>query len=191
MFDILNIIFLGATITSQAVNIVGRSDAEISKQEGIRVYAVNLTQQAPLWSDLCHYKGVMVEYSRDWVEKNKNGDIVLPPEPEKPIGYALILNKEKCPKQEERTIFSTGSKYFYPLFGKGYVIREGHRMDAVDYASQSEWLRPKWMPQVLRTLNDEANVNPVAKHFLEELEQSAINNKTLTKDGVTGKLPPD
>ncbi|MBY4727396.1 MULTISPECIES: hypothetical protein [Burkholderia] len=169
MLDILNSLFLVGTIASQAINIVGLAESDIKAQEGVRVYSISMKQQAPLWVEKCHYQGVMVQYARDWEENQPVTGMALAPEPDTPIGYALILTKEKCPGKDERAIFSVGSKYFYP-FNKSYVIREGHRMDAVDYASQREDVRPKWMPQVLRTIETDAPRNVAAQNFMVEMK---------------------
>lgn len=162
MFDVLNAFFLAATLTSQIFNIVAQANADVKIQEDVRVYAVVMRQQTPYGVDKCSYDGVMVQYARDWEVVQPSTEIILPPEPDKPIGYALILTKEKCPGKNERPIFSTGSKFFYPLFGRGYVIREGHSLNAVDYAGQPENMRPKWMPQVLKSIEVEVPKNKVA-----------------------------
>ncbi|WP_157655454.1 hypothetical protein [Burkholderia ubonensis] len=168
MLDILNSLFLVGTIASQAINIVGLAESDIKAQDGVRIYSISMRQQAPFWVEKCQYQGVVVQYARDWEETQPATGIVLAPDPDTPIGYALILTKEKCPGKDERAIFSVGSKYFYP-FNKSYVIREGHRMDAVDYASQREDVRPKWMPQVLRAIETDAPRNVAAQNFLMEM----------------------
>lgn len=126
-----------------------------------------------MWVDKCAYDGVMVEYARDWEEVQEHTGIVSPPEPDKPVGYALILTKERCPGKPEVKIFSTGAKYLYPLLGKGYVIREGHRMDAVAYPGARPDSGPKWMPQVLKTIETEALTNPAAKLFMADIQGRA------------------
>lgn len=173
MFDILNAIYLAATVASQVFNIVALADADVKIQQGVRVYSVAMHQQAPYWVDKCSYQGVMVQYARDWEEVSASNDTVLPPEPDKPVGYALVLTSEKCPNKDERPIFSTSSKFFYPVFGRAYVIREGHRLDAVDYASQPEHMRPKWMRQVLKTIEAEAPENKAAQAFMAEMAARA------------------
>ena len=169
MLDALNAIFLAANIAAQTLNVVARADEDILIEKDVKVYAVSMTEQAPMWTKKCKYEGVMVEYARDWEEEQLSTGVILPPEPDKPIGYALILTKERCPEKEERAIFNTDSKFFTPLFGKAYVIREGGPMDTRDYWSLKEEDRPKWMPQVLRTIEAEAPKNPAAQHFLDEM----------------------
>lgn len=169
MLDALNAIFLAGNIAAQSLNVVVRADEDILIEKDVKVYAVSMTEQAPMWTDKCKYDGVMVEYARDWEEEDRHTGFVRPPEPDKPIGYALILTEERCPEKEARPIFNTDSKFFTPLFGKAYVIREGGPMDTRDYMSQREEDRPKWMPQVLRTIEAEADRNPAARSFLDEM----------------------
>lgn len=181
MLDIVNSLFLVGTIASQAINIVALAESDIKTRENVRVYSISMKQQAPFWVEKCHYEGVMVQYARDWEETQPSTGMVSAPEPDKPIGYALILTKENCPGKEERAIFSVGDKYFYP-FASSYVIREGHRMDAVDYSSQREDMRPKWMSQVLKTIEADAPRNAAAQNFLAEM---TARTKPTTAAGVT------
>jgi len=133
----------------------------------------------------------MVQYARDWEEVQRMTGVVFPPEPDKPVGYALILTQEKCPGKDERNIFSVDSKYFYP-FNKSYVIREGHRMDAVDYASLSEDARPKWMPQVLKTIEADAPRNAAAQSFLAEMKARAAPGAVVESvPPASAALPSD
>ncbi len=165
----LDVVHLAATATNQSINIVANADSDIEHQTGVQVYAISMTQQAPLWVKLCHYDGIMVEYARDWEESQPGTDMVLKPQPDKPIGYALLLTKERCPNKDERAIFSLGSKYFYPLSRK-YVIRERHRIDAVAYEDYRKDSRPKWLPQVLETIERNSVDNAAARNFLMEME---------------------
>lgn len=170
MLDALNAVFLAATIANQALNVVAVASQDVMAQENVKVYSVSMKQQVPMWADRCLYDGVMVRYARDWEETEEATGAKLPPEPDRPIGYALILTKAMCPGEEARKIFNTGSKYFYPLFGKDYVIREGHRIDTFDFAGLRDDIRPKWMEQVIMTIESEAGRNnPAARDFMVEL----------------------
>ncbi|MGQ5490882.1 hypothetical protein ACUH78_18750 [Thauera sp. ZXT1-4] len=191
MLDVLNAIFLAGNLIAQNVNVVARADEDILVQQGVKVYAISMTEQAPAWTDKCKYGGVMVEYARDWPEEQSATGEVLPPEPDKPIGYALILTEERCPEKEARKIFNTDSKFFAPLFGKKFVIREGGPMDTRDYWNQREEHRAKWMPQVLRTIEAEAATNPVAKAFVEEMHARQALSEIAPKqsDQTTPRAP--
>lgn len=165
----LDVAYLAATATNQSIHIVANADSDIEHQAGVQVYAVSMTQQAPLWVKLCHYDGILVEYARDWEESQPGTDMVLKAQPDKPIGYALLLTKERCPNKDERAIFSLGSKYFYPLSRK-YVVREKHRIDARAYEDFRKDALPKWLPQVLETIERNSSDNAAARNFLTEME---------------------
>jgi len=180
MLDALNVIFIAANIAAQTLNVVARADEDILIQKDVKVYAVSMTEQAPMWTDKCKYQGVMVEYARDWEEEQLSTGIILPAEPDKPIGYALILTKERCPEKEERQIFNVGESPSSPFFGRKHVLREGNPVDTRDFVSMKEEFRPKWMPQVLRTIEAEAPKNPAAHHFLDE-----IRSRTAAADAIT------
>ena len=51
MLDALNIFYLAVTVGSQAINIVANADSDIAIKENVRVYAISMRQQAPLWVD--------------------------------------------------------------------------------------------------------------------------------------------
>ena len=58
-------------------------------------------------------------------------------------------------------------------------------------ATAKDELRPKWMPQVLRTLAAEAPGNPAARDFLAEMErrsQAAAQQPAGTAEGATASL---
>ncbi len=173
MLEALNVIFIAATIATQTLNVVARADEDILIEKDVKVYAVSMTEQAPLWAKKCKYEGVMVEFARDWEEEQLSTGVILPPEPDKPIGYALILNKERCPEKEDRAIFNIGESPSSPFFGRKHVLRQGNPVDTRAYWSQKEEHRPKWMPQVLRTIEAEASKNLSAQRFVEEMSSRA------------------
>ncbi len=167
----LDAAYLAGTVTSQNINIVARAEADIRTQDGIKVYPVAMKQQTSYFTTPCHYQGLLVEFARDWEELQAATGTMLPPEPDKPIGYALILTHEQCPDKAARDIFSLDEKHFHFLTrSRGdYVIREGQRMDAVDFSAYAPDQRPKWLPQVLKTIRDEAARNPAAEKFESEM----------------------
>ena len=179
MLEVFDLVFLAATVVNQSLNIVALGESDVEIQPNVLVYSVEMKQQTPMWVDKCHYQGLMVQYSRDWEEVSSNTGITLPAEPEKPIGYALILTKEKCPENEERQIFNTGSVLFPPFFKPKYVIREDRRVDTLDYASLRDDAKPKWMPQVLKTIELESSNNAAAKEFSVELRQRAVTSREM------------
>jgi hypothetical protein len=99
---------------------------------GVKVYPFSIKQQTPYGVERCNYEGVMAECARDWEEVLPSTGSIHALEPDKPVGYALIPNKEKCSGKNAQVIFSTGSKRFYLSFGRRYVSRERHTIDASD-----------------------------------------------------------
>ncbi|WP_443113349.1 hypothetical protein [Herbaspirillum seropedicae] len=168
----LDAVYLAGTVTSQNINIVARAESDVPTRDGVKVYPVAMKQQTSYFTTPCHYQGLLVEFARDWEEVQAATGTLLPPEPDKPIGYALILTSEQCPEKPARPLFSLDEKYFHFLTrSRGdYVIREGQRMDAVDFSSYAPDQRPKWLPQVLRTIHDEAPRNRAAQQFENEME---------------------
>lgn len=194
MFEALNLLFTAVTVTGQAINVIANAQSNILIQENTRVYAITMNKQAPMWADKCLFNGVIVEYARDWEQLEESTGIMLPPAPDTPIGYAIILTKEKCEGADERAIFRTGSKFFYSFMGKQYVVGQGYSINAADYASQSEQLRPKWLPQVLKTIETDAPNNAVAQAFLTEMqarEDAANTTQAKTDQTVTPSTDSD
>lgn len=58
-------------------------------------------------------------------------------------------------------------------------------MDAVDYASQKEEFRPKWMPQVLKTIQEEASHNIAAQEFAAEMATRGVVAKKTESEVST------
>lgn len=174
MADIFSIFSLSTVLIGQALNIPVVSNIETVRQENKKVYHASMRQIVPYGKEPCQYSGVFVEYAQDWDDYDKNGELKSKAAPNKPIGYALLLNKEICPGTNPKAILRVGEKLFYPLFGKNYVIRELHQVNATDYMTSHESLRPKWLSQVFAKLKSESENNDIdAKKFLGELEKES------------------
>lgn len=166
----LEMAHLAGQVIAQEVSTVAVAQDDVKMQDGAKVYPVEMGQRRPLGFASCKYQGVMVEYSRDWDEIDEWGHVVRAAEPDTSVGYALLLINESCPESEPQEIMKIGSKSFYPIWGRDFVIRKSHSMTAVDYFNLAQGLRPQWMPQVLNTIKEEAATNPVAANFFVELE---------------------
>lgn len=171
MTDLFSIFSLSTVLIGQALNIPVVSNIETVRQENKKVYHASMRQIVPYGKEPCQYSGVFVEYAQDWDDYDKNGELKSKAAPNKPIGYALLLNKEMCPGTDPKAILRVGEKLFYPLFGKNYVIRELHQVNATDYMTSHESLRPKWISQVFTKLELESENRDVdAKKFMAELK---------------------
>lgn len=173
MLDFFNLIFLGATLATPDIKL--NSLADITQEDNKRVYYAQLREQAPGFNQAakCRYSGYFVPYARDWEEVDETSGKVVPAEPEKVIGYALIVTKEQCPEKPERDIMHVGSKFLYGgLWGPSkYVTRELHRIDVSDYFGTKPDFRPKWMPQVLKTIKEESSSSEIARDALSQIEK--------------------
>jgi hypothetical protein len=164
----LELVHLAGQVIAQEASTVAVANDDVRMQENAKVYVVNMRQRRPYGFAFCQYKGVMVEYARDWNELDEQGNVVRVAEPDKAAGYALLLNQETCPKGGQKAILKVGSRAHYPW--GAFVIRKSHSMIAVNYYGLSTDIRPKWMPQVLATLRAESATNPDAARFLAGLE---------------------
>lgn len=171
MLGVLELFYFGVTMANQTLNVIAFTEQDVKKVEGSRVVAVQMRGSAPMWSDnFCRYKGVMVEYTRDWDEIDSfTGEVKFKADPDTYVAYGLILTEETCPKTGTNPVLLTGAKPF-PLsivpWGKDIAIRAKLGVTAVNYGSQLPEMRPKWLPQVIRTLHAEADSNPTAKSYL-------------------------
>jgi len=161
---------LAGQVATQEISTIARAHDDVHLKTGVKVYPIAMFQQRPMWVTPCEYRGVIVEYSRDWDEVDDAGHVVRKADPHKREGYAVILNKEACPNKQPADIIKVGSATMSGLFGEPkYAIREGHGRTAVNYLDMHPDLRPRWMPQVIRTIKHEAAGNPVAADFLTQM----------------------
>ena len=165
MFDIFNLFFLAATLAS---NITLYSDGEyMFPKERDSVVAVSTYRE--WWradgKDMCRYTGLMVPFVRDWEEVIKQGDssleTVLPPEPDKTAGHAIIINRKVCGNTME-PIFRVGT--IYGAYG-GY--RKQNTVIALNLAELRTDERPKWLGQVLSRIERLSSTDTAAREFIE------------------------
>lgn len=144
---------------------------DIKEVSGQKVYATELNQRVPLWTDGCRYQGVWVDYVRDWDVLADDGRVLFRAEPNESAGYALLVYRASCPGESPKAVLLTGDKRPYPLFNTSHVALKGHSFLASDYWSETRKDdRPLWMTQVIKTILGEAPTNPAARLFLEHVE---------------------
>lgn len=172
MLDILNIFFLAATLVS---NITLYSDGEyMFPKERDSVVAVSTYRE--WWradgKDKCKYTGVMVPFVRDWEEVVTHGDssleTVLPPEPDKTVGHAVIINRKVCGDTVE-PMFRVGT--IYGAYG-GY--RTQNTVGAFDVAEMRPDQRPKWLGQVLSRIERVSATDATAREFIEFNKKASL-----------------
>ncbi|KWA83997.1 hypothetical protein WL29_21775 [Burkholderia ubonensis] len=176
MLDILNGLFLAATLLS---NITLYSDEDYRFPEQ-RETVTAVSTHREWWREdgngKCKYTGVMVPFVRDWEQVVKQGELetVLPPEPDKTVGQAFIINRKVCGDKVE-PVFRTAE--IQRTFS-GFLYK--HSIAAFDVTEMRPDQRPRWLEQVLRRVERVAAHDEQAKAFLEF-------NKTASFD----KMPAD
>jgi len=167
----LDVAYLAGQVMTQELSTIARAESDVLIKNDVKVYAVKMFQQHPMWVPPCKYSGVLVEYAQDWDEVDTEGRVIRKAAPDGKAGYALILNKEDCPEKEPADILKVGTREDHYMFGASkYVIREGHGHLAMNYLEMNPELRPEWMPQVIRTIKSEAASNPDAADFLAQTQ---------------------
>lgn len=166
MFDLLNLVFLGTVMLSDIVLYI---EADYKFPDKGEVVAISTFRE--WWRDdsKCKYTGIMTPYVRDWPEVIKNGDTetVLPPEPDRIIGQAVIINKKVCGDTVE-PIFRTAT--IFRGVSPNTLYKHG-MIKGADFMSAKPDYRPKWMPQILKNLEKIGEANPAVKIFLAESTQ--------------------
>jgi hypothetical protein len=180
MLDILNIIFIGANLLADialynsvdtAMPPLGTGVAEINfRHEGYTLFNLSVP---PSEDGKCHYTGLAVPFDRTWDEVVNNGSVemVLPPEPGKLVGHALIFNKKTCPGKEPEAMFRVATR-FLPLMNKS-SLQKGYLTHGIQLSNMPADQRPKWLPQVMEAVVKAAEIEPAAKAFLEYTKQAA------------------
>jgi len=163
--NILNGLFLVGVVAS---NITLYSDADyIHTEPGTLNTVTAVSMHREWWRDdsKCKYLGVMVPFARDWPETIKHGDFeaINPPEPDKIVGQAFIINRKVCPDKPDDAMFRVHEGWRNTT-GK---LLEKHHFTAQDLYGMREEYRPKWLPQVLARIERVAQHDEQAKAFLD------------------------
>lgn len=184
MFDILNLMLLGASAISAPYDLI--PDANYVYPAKGEVAFVSLSQTWRHDATTCHFTGLMAPFARDWEEIRDDGfaQIKLPPEPDKSIGYAYVINKKSCPGQPDEVLFNTAEKNFPFMMQdpKGTMMFREIKLYTRSLESQKEADWPKWLPQVLKLIEKSAAANPAAKEFLDFTKQAAEASKIANKE---------
>lgn len=162
--NILNGLFLVGVVAS---NVTLYSDADyVHTKLGNLDSVTTISMHREWWRDdsKCQFLGVMVPFARDWPETIKYGDFetVNPPEPDKAVGQAFIINRKVCPNKPDEAMFRVAEGWRNP--GK---LLEKHHFAAQDVYGMREEYRPKWLPQVLARIERVAQHDVQAKVFLD------------------------
>jgi len=137
--------------------------------EGQKVHAGSFTGLPLIWQEHCDAKGVVVDYARDWdVLDEETGRIAFEADPTKIYGQAIILYNLACRKKPVQSVLLIDERR--PTVRKSLKIRLNEEVRGSDYFSRSDSMKPKWMAQVIKTIQDEAATNPAAREFLAHVK---------------------
>lgn len=175
MFDVFNLMLLGASMLAN-ITLYPEADTMPYPKEG-SVTSVSFHRE--WWRDdgKCHFHGVMVPYARDWEERVNDGvtETVLPPEPDKIAGMAIIVNRKECPGKPAEAMFRVHTELRAP-WHRYFAVAQ---IQATELSSLREDQRPKWLAQVMKTIEGSAaNDNRSAKEFLEFTRQALAAKRT-------------
>jgi len=185
--NILNGLFLVGVVAS---NITLYSDADYIHAEPGNLDSVTaVSMHREWWRDdsKCKFSGVMVPFARDWPETVKYGDFetVNPPEPDKAVGQAFIINRKVCPDQPDEAMFRVAEGWR----NSGKLL-EKHHFAAQDLYGTREEYRPKWLPQVLARIERVAQHDEQAKAFLDFTAAATAAKAAAATRGASAASPP-
>ncbi|MDN0075414.1 hypothetical protein QU481_10980 [Crenobacter sp. SG2303] len=166
MLDILNLMFLGATVLS---SIVLYSDADYPVYSTMaEINSVTEVSMHREWwredgNGKCRYTGLVVPFVRDWdqVNKTRNTETVIPAEPNKVAGQAIILNKKVCNGKPDEAILRGVTAW------RATKMLENWQFYAEDLTDSTEENRPKWFKQVMQRIQTVAAQDEKANAFVE------------------------
>ena len=182
MFALIDLVFQVGMATGKALGITlfVLPDVNLPQQLG-QVAPVEMSSAAYVTirvrpkteEERCRYSGVVVPYERLWEERviSSGSKTVIPPEPGKIAGYAIVINRKDCDGHQPEARLRVATHY-RTLFN-GNVLGEGASYVVLPLDSLPESTRPKWVPQVMETLAEAATSDSVAQEFLRFNEESS------------------
>lgn len=133
--------------------------------------AVKLTLKR---SDSCIHEGILFSYERDWEEEipQADGQVTIRPKKLGEIdGYAILVNKRSCSDGSPITNYFVVGEHRQGLFNRGKVA-EGVLVRGQDASQLRPDQRPKWLPQVMRFLDEQNGKDSVVTEFMASLPRA-------------------
>lgn len=177
---VFNLLFIGAGLLAD-VKLYNTQDAELPalgkvtnimfREEGYNLF--NLSTP-PSEDGKCKYTGLAVPYERTWEEVVESSGVqtVIPPEPGKLAGYAILINKKTCLGQEPVAMFRVSTRDERGVFFNKGTMQKAYPIVSSQLSSLREDQRPKWLAQVMQTVATQAETNPAASEFLAYTKQA-------------------
>lgn len=170
MFDFFNFV-LYSSLLMASPTLVARNYLDDVPKPPLGGVEQIVFRDPKFWSDPeCFYSGIVTPYVRDWEETRDNGfsQEVVPPEPDKIAGYALVFNKKECKDKPAEHIL-----YVASWAARGRLDKGGKIQAAAVYKDN----RPNWLPQVIKTIEKAAATDKAAKEFLDFSAKAAADAK--------------
>jgi len=143
---------------------------DIPPTEGQRVYAADLSPSPLAGNKNCSAKALIVDYARDWdLVDEQTGDIVRKAEPEKIYSQAILVYRLICKDKPEESVLMATDRSAVLIY-RSWKIKKEQVVSARDYFGSSDSRKPRWMAQVIKTIQDEAATNPAAQEFLAHVK---------------------
>lgn len=188
MLDILNAVYLAAILISGIT--LYPSDETAVPLEIDAFVEVKLHRE--YWRDdgkgKCSFGGVLVPYARTWRQEVRRGDevVILPPEPDKIIGYVVVVNRKICDGKEAEAILRAGTPMTRkPFFGNRQVDMHTF-FQAGDMLETPPDKMPPWMPQVIERMALLAKTDNKAGSFIAA-SLPELNKALPGLPGLVGK----
>jgi len=175
-FDVVNLAFTVVGGAAQAIDPKMRLSAKHKIEPVVdqKVYAATFNVDSIGLKRIrhCEAQGVVVDYTHDWdVIDKETGVIIRKSDPNKIYDQAILAYKLSCDGEPEKTILNIDDRSGKLWYLKKLKLHEGEVFLATkNYFSISENSRPRWIGQVIRTIQEEAVINPAAQEFLAHVK---------------------
>jgi len=148
---------------------VVKSDQLIEPIEGKKVYAAKFSGRPMIWQKKCNTRGVVVDYVRDWDVIDENtGQVVFKADPTKIHEQVILMYNLTCKGESKQKVLLFDERH--QVFRKPVKLWLNEEIRGSDYFKLHDSIKPRWMEQVIKTIQEEAPINPAAQDFLDNVE---------------------
>jgi len=146
------------------------STQAVHSVEGQRVSAAKLKPNPSQRRHKCDAQAVVVDYTRDWdIVDEATGDTIRKAEPDKIHNQAILVYRLFCEEDAPKAVLRIPERKVLGFLRKAKV-NDNEYIITHSYFDLSENARPRWMAQVIRTIQNEATTNPAAQDFLDNIK---------------------
>jgi len=169
-------LFLGVTgagVQTIAPQLTFEAEDKVEPIDGQKVYAANFKglRNGLGWISHCEAQGLVVDYVKDWdTIDEETGRVIKKAEPDKIHNQALVLYKLNCKKEPSKKILATAERKARLTFPQKGKLDKNEFIVTNSYFNISEQFHPRWMTQIIKTIQEEAPINPAAQDFLDTVE---------------------